>query len=84
MRVIQTQIHQEVVEDNIIQGQMEKDQIMTGGVTKGRLNVIIVINSTIILGNGEIKLEQMPIILRKMKKAEIQLIASSMQRCGNM
>ena len=71
MRVIQTQIHQEVEEDNIIRGQVGKDQIMTGGMTKDRLNVIIVINSVIILGNAEIELKKMQIMLRKMKKAVI-------------
>ena len=71
MRVIQTQIHQEVTKDNIIRGQMEKDQIMTESITKDRLNVIIVINSAIILGNAEIELKKMQIMLRKMKKAVI-------------
>ena len=47
------------MEDNIIQGQMEKDQIRTRGMTKDRLNVIIVINLAIILGNAEIELKKM-------------------------
>ena len=34
---------------------MEKDEIMTGGMTKDSLNVIIVINLTIIHGNAYIE-----------------------------
>ena len=72
MRVIQTLIHQDV-EDKIIRVQMQKDQIMTGGMIKDKLNVIIVINLAIILGNAEIKLKKLQIMLRKMKKAMIHL-----------
>ena len=44
---------------------MEKDQIMTEGMTKDKLNVIMVINSAIFLGNPKIELKKMKIMLRK-------------------
>ncbi|KAA0058597.1 retrotransposon protein [Cucumis melo var. makuwa] len=58
-------------EDNIIRGQVEKDQIMIGGMTKDSLNVIIVINLAIILGNAEIESKKMQNMLKMMKKAVI-------------
>ncbi|KAK0579397.1 hypothetical protein LWI29_025817 [Acer saccharum] len=67
---IKIRIHQGVVEDKATQGHTE-DKMMTGGMTKAKLSVIMVINLATTPGNAETELKKISTTLKRRTKKSL-------------